>query len=370
MSEEIFSSLLSALSLEDSRCELDEVMEYYLEVILKCIMQAMKDTSIQSIIKDPTCILAVQCCTAICGDQKYRDVLYARLQERSELAEFVRAMSEVAFDQTLPLDVRSIPLCLLCNLTQSNEWSSCILQSTASSSFWKCLPNYAQETLYMQLFLNLSSCAEMRNLLCCDEKPIIGELFCQCSVEVHKSLYLSLLGTLKNCCFDDGLHYSLCQAHACVFEDLLVHLCGPDDYIDQSDLEKLSPQLRCAFGNQDSKRETVNAIKLTACEAMLQLCSTCLGRSHLRSLGAYYVLRELHKYECGKEQELLSNSASAETTNEQRKLIFTVEQVVDQLICEEYERPNTGACSLRSIEIDSGMETKLQKVRDDFISGI
>ncbi len=95
------------------------------------------------------------------------------------------------------------------------------------------------------------------------------------------------------------------------------------------------------------------------------MCSTKTGRSHLRSLGAYFVLRELHRYECAQE-ETISSTSNKEGLADQKKLVFTIEPVVDQLICEENERPSDYK-SLRDVNIDEKTQKQLDEARESYL---
>ncbi|BHF71074.1 Protein hgh1 [Sparganum proliferum] len=184
----------------------------------------------------------------------------------------------------------------------------------------------------------------------------------------------SVVGIIKNCCFEDKFHPDLCSAADNLFSKLLLRLCGPEDKLSLEDIQSLSPVLRPVYGTEKAFREPDSIIKKTVCEALLQLCSTPVGRSHLRSLGAYFVLRELHNFECMREKRLLSEVedgfGNSRTLQSQRNLIFIIEQVVDQLICLENERPTEfRSTSLRNIPVNEKIQRNLEAAKGEFVSG-
>ena len=74
----------------------------------------------------------------------------------------------------------------------------------------------------------------------------------------------------------------------------------------------------------------------------------------------------MHRNECIVEHKL-SEAAKIEELRLQRELIYTIEQVVDQLICEENERP-TEYSSLRNVPLNKEVEEKLEKAKIDYLN--
>lgn len=93
-----------------------------------------------------------------------------------------------------------------------------------------------------------------------------------------------------------------------------------------------------------------------------QLCSSETGRSYLRSIGAYFVLRELHLFECA-----LEAKSKDDKRQQQRRLILAIENVVDQLICEENERPKGMPESLRHVHINEKMDCQLNEATANYL---
>lgn len=74
----------------------------------------------------------------------------------------------------------------------------------------------------------------------------------------------------------------------------------------------------------------------------------------------------MHRQECYRERELDESGRRTEL-RAQKVLVYTIEQVVDQLICEEFERP-PGFKSLRDVPLDAQTQEKLEKAKMDFIN--
>ncbi|KAL7060493.1 hypothetical protein AAHC03_09071 [Spirometra sp. Aus1] len=213
----------------------------------------------------------------------------------------------------------------------------------------------------------------MRRHICANVKSLTTLLENEGSAD-DPSKRTSVIGIIKNCCFEDKFHPDLCSAADDLFSKLLLRLCGPEDKLSSEDIQSLSPVLRPIYGTEKAFREPDPIIKKTMCEALLQLCSTPVGRSHLRSLGTYFVLRELHNFECMREKRLLSEVedgfGSSRALQTQRNLIFIIEQVVDQLICLENERPTEyRSTSLRNIPVDEKIQRNLEAAKGEFVSG-
>lgn len=74
----------------------------------------------------------------------------------------------------------------------------------------------------------------------------------------------------------------------------------------------------------------------------------------------------MHRYEVGQEEKL-EKSCRKEELRKQKELVYIIEQIVDQLICEEIERPSVFK-SLRDVPIDPQTEEKLKKAKEDFLN--
>ncbi|VDN23916.1 unnamed protein product, partial [Dibothriocephalus latus] len=80
----------------------------------------------------------------------------------------------------------------------------------------------------------------------------------------------SVLGAIKNCCFEDKFHADLCSDADDLFSKLLLRLCGPEDKLDLKDIQSLSPVLQSVYGTEKALRESDSILKNTICEALLQ----------------------------------------------------------------------------------------------------
>ncbi|KAM7536064.1 hypothetical protein Aperf_G00000104047 [Anoplocephala perfoliata] len=177
---------------------------------------------------------------------------------------------------------------------------------------------------------------------------------------------IAVAGIFKNCCFEEKYHSRICFSSDGILTGVLVHLCDQNDKISDEDRSKLPARVRELYDSKTARREEEIGVKIPLCEALLQLCATKTGRSHLRSLGVYFIFREMHRQECYRE-ESICKSGSKDELRLQKELIFVIEQVVDQLICEENERPSQYS-NLRDVPIDSKMQQQLDRVKADFVN--
>ncbi|VDM16070.1 unnamed protein product [Hydatigera taeniaeformis] len=239
-------------------------------------------------------------------------------------------------------------------------------QALGTSTFNQCIFSLGQTVSPIrQLLLNLTSVRSMRQRIC--------------DGQIHLSLLVSLLpelqdtasrltiaGILKNCCFEEEYHGRLCYHSDDMIVSALIVLCDANDVIKDEDLCKLPPPIREVYHSRSAKRESDVLVKTTICEALLQLCATKTGRQYLRSLGLYFILREMHRFECD-EENILKTTKQGKELLTQKNLVFVVEHVVDQLICEENERPKDYS-SLRDVPIDKETEEKLDKAKSAYFN--
>ena len=73
----------------------------------------------------------------------------------------------------------------------------------------------------------------------------------------------------------------------------------------------------------------------------------------------------MHRHECIVEREM-NHVDHHDLLLIQRELVFSIEQVVDQLICEEHERPAVYS-SLRAVPIDKETQEKFNKAKKAFL---
>ncbi|VDQ13302.1 unnamed protein product [Trichobilharzia regenti] len=140
------------------------------------------------------------------------------------------------------------------------------------------------------------------------------------------------------------LHCKLLDKSVAFLDKWLIPLCGPEDCIDKEDLSVLPKSVQTVSGNPNIPRLFSADLCLTICQTFLQL----------------------HKYVSTVEGQI-SSSESGEK-NLIKELLFYIEQVVDQLICEENERDqNYTESSLREISVDTITSEKLERAKQDYL---
>ncbi|WWC98308.1 hypothetical protein V866_005199 [Kwoniella sp. B9012] len=126
------------------------------------------------------------------------------------------------------------------------------------------------------------------------------------------------LGCIKNCAMDRGsMGWLLASEHdrvklpsdptrkvkgVDVLPYVLAPLMGPEEY-DIDEMETLPPTLQ--FLPPEKEREKDTVLRMMCIEILLLLSTTFTGREALRTRGAYYVIRELHKVE--KDQQIVDS---------------------------------------------------------------
>ncbi|KAH6934649.1 hypothetical protein HPB50_026266 [Hyalomma asiaticum] len=102
-------------------------------------------------------------------------------------------------------------------------------------------------------------------------------------------------------------------------------------------MEKLPLELQ--YLGSDKQREKSPEIRQMLIEAIMQLCATKVCRARIKSSGAYYVLRELHK------------------TESSRPVLVACENLVSILISDE---PEPGMENLNEIDIPEHIVKKFE----------
>lgn len=103
-----------------------------------------------------------------------------------------------------------------------------------------------------------------------------------------------VVGTLKNCCFEEEYHEWLLSEEVDILPRLLLPLAGNEEF-DDEDNEKLPLELQ--FLPEDKLREEDPDIRFMLIEALTQLVSKRSNRELIRNKNSYVILRELHKWE-------------------------------------------------------------------------
>ncbi|VDO90706.1 unnamed protein product [Schistosoma margrebowiei] len=259
-------------------------------------------------------LLSVKCLINICSAVQGTRLLSTVLSTQEKREEFTRILTTLSLDNSRShADLASLVIDLISNLTRDPVW----------------LGHFGEHFDNKHIRSILSSGSSIQKFL-----PLIG-LFSNVSSVPIKIL---IAGIIKNCSFEDELHSELFNKGVGLLDALLVPLCGPEDCIDKED-RAIMPK---------------------------SFCSTSHGRTFLRSNGVYFILRELHNYIAKAEEQTQCPKTDEAVTN--KELLFCIEQVVDQLICEESERDERCAkSSLREINIDAETQEKLDRVKKDYL---
>lgn len=198
----------------------------------------------------------------------------------------------------------------------------------------KCHLNYLGP-----IFSNVSQTARVRAILCSADSDLLLRLLTFAS---HASTLRrgGVIGMLKNVCFDSARHAWLLN-EVNVLPYLLLPLAGPEEFSDE-DNDMFPVELQ--YLDADKERESDPDLRKILLESLAQLCATRAARDLLRKRGVYEILRELHKFECGKSGD--------------RQALLACENVVDVLIRTEEE---IGEDNLKELKIPDEIEEKFNK---------
>lgn len=114
-----------------------------------------------------------------------------------------------------------------------------------------------------------------------------------------------VVGTLKNCCFEENFHEWLLSDAVDILPRLLLPLAGPEEF-DDEDNEKLPLDLQ--YLPPEKLREEDPDIRYILMEAITQLVANKPNRELIRDKNAYIILRELHKWEKDKKNLVVIES--------------------------------------------------------------
>ncbi|KAL5962952.1 hypothetical protein TSMEX_009319 [Taenia solium] len=361
---ELLESLLEVSTNEEYTRQLKNELSQYFNIMTGFIVESANSLSPQTLASDKMFQLSVKCLINFCANKDLARLLFdCSKQQRGE--KLLACLTSFYFSNA-GKGVRLLAVSLLVNLTTLAEWASAFCDASYTEVIYrKIAAKRRPPCIELKLILNLTSVQRMRQIVC-DERIHLSSLVLLLPELQDSASRLAIAGILKNCCFEEEYHGRLCYHSDDMLVSALVVLCDVVDVIKDEDLCKLPPPIREAYGSKSAKRDSDVLVKTTICEALLQLCSTKTGRQYLRSLGVYFILREMHRYECAVEKSLIGGESGKEL-RAQKNLVFAVEQVVDQLICEESERPKDYS-SLRDVPIDKETEEKLEKVRDAYFN--
>ncbi|XP_063987559.1 protein HGH1 homolog [Diachasmimorpha longicaudata] len=190
---------------------------------------------------------------------------------------------------------------------------------------------------------NLSQSETVRRRLMDQDNPIIQKLLP--FTEYQESIVRrgGVVGTIKNCCFDDKHHLWLLSEDIDLLPHLLLPLAGPEEF-DDEDNEKLPLDLQ--FLAETKTRERDPDIRIMILEALCQLCATREAREVIRGKNAYVILREYHKWE------------------KDKAALLACENVIDILIRTEDE---IGLENLKLVDVPEDYTEKFKKMDEDFL---
>ncbi|GLV36837.1 uncharacterized protein CBL_02328 [Carabus blaptoides fortunei] len=194
------------------------------------------------------------------------------------------------------------------------------------------------------MFSNLSQSSRIRKYLLDKSKCVIQRLLP--FTEYNDSILRrgGIVGTLKNCCFEEEYHSWLLSDAVDILPRLLLPLAGSEEF-DDDDNDKLPPELQ--YLSEDKVREADPDIRCMLLEAIIQLCAKKECREYVRDKNTYVILRELHKWE------------------KDRKALLTCENLVDILIRTEEE---IGKDNIKDVEVPEDLMEKFEKMDEDFIN--
>ncbi|XP_014204089.1 protein HGH1 homolog [Copidosoma floridanum] len=184
------------------------------------------------------------------------------------------------------------------------------------------------------IFSNITQSRRMRDFLLNKDQKIIQRLLP--FVEYKDSIVRrgGVVGTLRNCCFEEDNHEWLLSPDVDILTYLLLPLAGPEEFTDEEN-NKLPIDLQ--YLPETKERERDPDIRTMLLEALAQLCATKSGRELMRENNAYIILRELHKCERDK------------------AILLACENVVDILIKTEEE---IGLDNLKKVEVPEEYKEK------------
>jgi hypothetical protein len=190
---------------------------------------------------------------------------------------------------------------------------------------------------------NLSQSSRVRRYILDKDKCVVQRLLP--FTEYKESLVRrgGVVGTLKNCCFEDDFHEWLLGAEVDILPSFLLPLAGNEEF-DDEDNDKLPLDLQ--YLPEDKVREEDPDIRCMLLEALTQLCSKRQSREFIRDKNTYVILRELHKWE------------------KDKKALLACENLVDILIRTEEE---IGEDNLREVDVPEHLRDGFQKADEDFV---
>ncbi|CAH8832430.1 unnamed protein product [Trichobilharzia szidati] len=337
----------------------DEFLGHYINKIIKIITSSDLNKPVTEELT-----LSIKCLTNICSTSQGIRLLTEVLSDEKSREEFTNVLSLIALNSSRNgSDLGSLTVNSISNMTRDPLLLNYFNKHFDKQHIISIMESDFTVQQFLPIILNLTTEDSSRHVISSTLLPRLIDLFPQLTSVSDKVL---ISGIIKNCSFEDDLHCKLLDKSVAFLDKWLIPLCGPEDCINKEDLAVLPKSVQTVSGNPNIPRLFSADLCLTICQTFLQFCSTSHGRTILRSNGVYFILRELHKYVSMVEGQV-SSSESGEK-NLIKELLFYIEQVVDQLICEENERDqNYTESSLREIPVDTMTSEKLERAKQDYL---
>ncbi|ESO99588.1 hypothetical protein LOTGIDRAFT_226261 [Lottia gigantea] len=187
------------------------------------------------------------------------------------------------------------------------------------------------------VLMNLTQVPNIRKEITNKDRCIIQRLLPFTEYSASAIRRGGVVGAIRNCCFDSSYHEWLLSDEVDILPRLLLPLAGPEEF-DEEDTEKLPDDLQ--YLPPDKTREPDADIRLLLIETLNQLLATKFGRETFEKKNAYVIMREYHKWE------------------PDRKNNLAIHNVIDVLIGDE---PDEGMENLQNVEIPPDIQEKFIK---------
>ncbi|CAG9831106.1 unnamed protein product [Diabrotica balteata] len=188
---------------------------------------------------------------------------------------------------------------------------------------------------------NLSQSHRVRLFILDKDKCVVQRLLPFTEYQASLVRRGGVIGTLKNCCFEEDFHEWLLGEDVDILPRLLLPLAGSEEF-DEEDNDKLPLELQ--FLPEDKTREDDPDIRCILLEALTQLVIKKPNRELIRDKNTYVILRELHKWE------------------KDKKALIACENLVDILIRTEEE---IGLDNLKGIEVPEDIQEKFKQMDEE-----
>lgn len=199
------------------------------------------------------------------------------------------------------VDVQQVACALLANISRDAANCRMVVDRVSADTVRRLVVAFcqtergwsvAQLDRLAHVLANFSQTTDGRRYLMGDSQALLRMLLPVVHCESVGERRRGIVGVFRNCSMQTDCHEWLLGVD--VIPHLLLPLAGPESF-DEEDMQKLPIDLQ--YLDEEKQREPDLEIRRMLLEAMLQLCSTSLGRVAMRKSGAYLILREYHKWE-------------------------------------------------------------------------